>query len=57
MIITILNFVTGEIDIISSKETEEYLVNHIEEILDEKGYDLNNISYMITDKLNLNINI
>lgn len=48
MIITILNFVTGEIDIISSKETEEYLVNHIEEILDEKGYDLNNISYMIS---------
>lgn len=57
MIVTILNLVTGEIDIISSKETEEYLVNHIEEILDEKGYDLNNISYMITDKLNLNINI
>lgn len=57
MIITILNFVTGEIDITSSNETEKYLLDHIEEILDEKGYELNNISYMITDKLNLNINI
>lgn len=55
MIITILNFVTGEIDIISSNETEEYLSDNIEDILDEKGYELNNISYMITDKLNLNI--
>lgn len=57
MIVSILDYSSGKIDIISSKETEKYLVDHIEEILDEKGYNLNNISYMITDKLNLNINI
>lgn len=57
MIVSILDYSSGKVDIISSKEAKEYLVNHIEEILDEKGYDLNNISYMITDKLNLNINI
>lgn len=52
MIISILDYSTGQVEIISINNSES-----IEESLQDLGYNLNDIEYMVTDTLNLKINI
>lgn len=54
MIISILNYDTGEIDIISVSPNIERDNENIEDYLRSLGYKLSEISYMVSDTIKIN---
>lgn len=57
MVISILNFCNGCIDVINVKSIEEDTIDNVEDYLESLGYNPDQISFMVTDDFQLNTKI
>lgn len=57
MVISILNFCNGCIDVINVKSIEEDTIDNVEDYLESLGYNPDQTSFMVTDDFQLNTKI